>query len=83
MSVRVTRFPSFFQSAAGEAEPRDAAPPQESLHPAETSGGPAAGRGGLPLQDHTRDLQDLRVSMVDSPGSPESLNSRQGGPRQL
>lgn len=53
----------FFRSAAGEAELRDAASPQESLHPTETSGGPAAGRGGLPLQDHPRDLQNLRVSM--------------------
>lgn len=32
-----------------EAELRDAASPQKSLHPTETSGGPAAGRGGVSL----------------------------------
>ena len=32
-----------------EAELRDAAPPQKSLRPTETSGGPAAGGGGVPL----------------------------------
>lgn len=47
----VTRFPSSFSFKVRpvEAEPRDAASPQESLHPTETSRGPAAGRGGVSL----------------------------------
>lgn len=35
--------------AGSAARSRDAAPPQESLHPTASSGGPAAGRGGFPL----------------------------------
>lgn len=58
----------FSYQSVGDAELRDAAPPQKALHPAETSGGPAAGRGGLPLQDHIRGLPNLRVS-VTGPGS--------------
>lgn len=42
---------SFLSSkqSVGDAELRDAASPQKTLHPAETSDGPAAGRRGLPL----------------------------------